>query len=99
MAVTLGAGGSIFVDRLSGDAGFEPTKQVDVVDSCGAGDAFFAGTVMGLVQGQSLRQAVSCGTRAAEWTIQSSETTCRDLNQCLESMNKKGDSISKSPGA
>jgi pseudouridine kinase len=79
MVVTLGEKGSIYYDSKSNEVGFQPVFPVKLVDSSGAGDSFFAGTVMGLVRGLSLKEAVVCGTKVAGWTIESAENTRLDL--------------------
>jgi pseudouridine kinase len=79
MVVTLGSDGSVYYDRVNKLQGYQPAFSVEVVDSSGAGDAFFSGTVMGLMKGMALREAVICGTWTAAWTIQSKENTCPDL--------------------
>lgn len=79
MVITLGSEGSVFYDRAANQGGHQPVFPVKLVDSSGAGDAFFAGTVMGLVTGHSLPEAVTLGSKVASWTIQSPENTCQDL--------------------
>lgn len=81
MVITLGAEGSIFYDSRSGDAGHQPAFPVRPVDTSGAGDAFFAGTVMGLVRGLPLREAVICGSKIAAWTIEYPDNTCPNLRE------------------
>ena len=46
MVVTMGAQGAVFA-TLDGEDGYCPAKKVDVKDTTGAGDAFFAGAVIG----------------------------------------------------
>lgn len=79
MVVTLGSAGCVYYDARSGDKGFQPVFPVTVIDTSGAGDAFFSGTVMGLIRNKPIREAVVYGTKVASWTIQSDENTCRDL--------------------
>lgn len=79
MVVTLGENGSIYYDSRTGEVGHQPVFPVNMVDSSGAGDAFFSGTVMGLVRGLSLGDSVIWGTRIAGWTIESDENICLDL--------------------
>lgn len=79
MVVTLGSDGSVFYDRRSQTAGYQAVFPVQLVDSSGAGDAFFSGTVMGLVHNRPLAEAVIYGTKVAGWTIQSKENTCSTL--------------------
>lgn len=79
MVITLGENGSVYYDSRSKESGYQPVFPVKLVDSSGAGDAFFSGTVMGLVRGLSLKEAVVCGTKVAGWTIESQENNCPDL--------------------
>ncbi|GIP35108.1 PfkB family carbohydrate kinase [Paenibacillus sp. J2TS4] len=79
MVITLGEQGCIFYDSATGESGHQPAELVRMIDSTGAGDAFFSGTVSGLVQGLSLSTAVLCGTKVAGWTIESAESTCPTL--------------------
>ena len=79
MVVTLGSKGAVYFDRLQGISGYQPVFPVEVVDSSGAGDAFFSGTIAGLISGEPLAQAVQYGSRIAAWTIQCTENTCSNL--------------------
>ncbi|WP_248924781.1 carbohydrate kinase family protein [Paenibacillus hamazuiensis] len=81
MVVTLGENGSIYYDGKTKQSGYQPVFPVQLVDSSGAGDAFFSGTVMGLVRGLTLGEAVICGTKVAGWTIESKENNCRELRE------------------
>ncbi|MFD0676227.1 MULTISPECIES: PfkB family carbohydrate kinase [unclassified Paenibacillus] len=81
MVITLGENGSIYYDSRTKESGYQPVFPVKLVDSSGAGDAFFSGTVMGLVRGLSLKEAVVCGTKVAGWTIESQENNCPDLRE------------------
>ena len=51
MVVTMGGEGAVYADS-HGNRGFVPALKVDVVDTTGAGDAFFAGVCMGLTYGE-----------------------------------------------
>lgn len=84
MVITLGAEGCVYFDSRSRHAGYQPIFPATVVDTSGAGDAFFSGTVMGLIKGNLLKQAVVFGSKVASWTIQSNENTCRDLAGRIE---------------
>ncbi|MDF2648849.1 MAG: psuK [Paenibacillus sp.] len=79
MVVTLGEKGAVYYNPQTKEMGYQPVFPVKLVDSSGAGDAFFSGTVMGLVKGLTLKEAVICGTKVAGWTIESTENTCLDL--------------------
>ena len=74
--VTMGDRGCVFWDRKTGEEGWIPAISTRVVDTTGAGDAFLAGTVMGLSKGLGLRRAAELGTSIASLTIQSEESAC-----------------------
>lgn len=76
MVVTLGALGAVYYDGPTGESGFCPAQKVTMVDSTGAGDAFFSGVVAGLTRGLPLGRAVQGGTCLAALTIQSEEACC-----------------------
>lgn len=76
MVVTLGKRGSVFYDSTVQLTGYQPSIPSIVVDTSGAGDAFFSGTVMALIQKLPLKEAVIYGTQAASLTIRSKENTC-----------------------
>ena len=56
--------------------GFAPCRKVRAVDTTGAGDAFFAGTVIGLTYGKNLAQSCEIGSRLAASVICISENVC-----------------------
>ena len=63
MVVTMGADGAVYSD-LSGKrscCGRVPARPAEVVDTTGAGDAFFSGVVMSLSDGKDLRTACEYG--------------------------------------
>lgn len=84
LVITLGAEGSVYYDGTTGEVGEQAVYPVTVEDSSGAGDAYFSGTVMGLMRGLPLRQAVVCGTKVAGWTIESPENNCKSLHAKLQ---------------
>ena len=69
MVVTMGARGAVYVDNTTGEFGFCPPMDVEVVDTTGAGDAFFTAAVAALMNGAPLSQAVQEGTRLASRTL------------------------------
>ena len=87
--VTLGPDGAIYFESKTKETGHEPACRVEVCDTCGAGDAFFAGCVYGQIQGWALAESVRFGNRAAACTIQSSENNCPGLLCEIEKLNKK----------
>jgi pseudouridine kinase len=76
MVITLGARGSVYYESRTQEKGYQPAFPINIVDTSGAGDAFFSGTVLGLIKNRPLREAVICGTKAASWTIRQTENTC-----------------------
>lgn len=75
MVVTMGAQGAVFA-TLDGEAGWCPAKKVDVKDTTGAGDAFFAGIVIGQTYGKTMMEACEIGTRLAASVITTGENVC-----------------------
>ena len=68
LVVTMDVDGAAYLDE-KGNAGICPAKKVKVVDTTGAGDAFFSGTAVGLTRGESLEDACRLGTEAASQVI------------------------------
>lgn len=75
MVVTLGGDGAVFAD-IDGNSGFCPARNVQILDTTGAGDAFCAGVASGLTYGKSLAEAVDIGTMLAASVIVSTENVC-----------------------
>ena len=81
MIVTLGPRGAVYADTTYiGDddlsKGVCQPRKVDVVDTTGAGDAFFAGVAAGMTYGKDIRQACEMGTRMASAVIATRESVC-----------------------
>lgn len=79
MVVTMGSQGAVYYDGGTSDAGICPPYPAEVVDTSGAGDAFFSGTVMGLTRALPLSAAVRYGAKLAALTIESTENACPKL--------------------
>jgi len=75
MVVTMGAQGSVFA-QMDGVSGCCPAHVVEVVDTTGAGDSFFAGVAIGLTYGKGLEESCAIGARLAASTIASEENVC-----------------------
>ena len=75
MVVTMGAQGAVYAS-VSGENGTCSALKVDVIDTTGAGDAFFAGVCAGLTYGKSLSEACNIGTRLSAAVIQTTENVC-----------------------
>ena len=75
MVVTMGSEGSVYV-TASGERGWCPAQVVDVADTTGAGDAFFAGVAVGLSRGKDMAQSCAIGTKLAASVIVTDENVC-----------------------
>lgn len=75
MVVTMGAQGAVYA-TTDGEEGWCPAKKVDVKDTTGAGDAFFAGVTIGLTYGKTMAEACEIGTRLSASVICTSENVC-----------------------
>ena len=83
LVVTLGDQGSVYYDSQSGECGHVPAEPAVMVDSTGAGDAFFAGTVAARIRGMDLGSAARLGAKLATLTIQTDESTCPRMENFL----------------
>ena len=75
MVVTMGERGAVYAVP-GGECGFVPPQKVEVVDTTGCGDAFFAGVAIGLTYGKELKKACEIGTRLASSVIATKENVC-----------------------
>lgn len=75
IVVTMGGKGAAYA-MLTGEKGFCPAHKVDVNDTTGCGDAFFAGIAIGLTYGKSPEEACQIGTRLAASVIVTDENVC-----------------------
>ena len=75
MIVTMGAQGAVYAS-MDGEEGYCPPQKVEVVDTTGAGDSFFAGVAIGLTYGKTLAESCSIGTRLASAVIATKENVC-----------------------
>ena len=75
MIVTLGGKGAVYAD-VDGNTGFVPARKVDVKDTTGAGDSFFAGVTIGLTYGKTLEEACEIGSTLAASVIVTSDNVC-----------------------
>lgn len=75
LVVTMGAEGAVYAS-IYGEKGFCLANKVDVKDTTGAGDSFFAGVTIGLIYGKTLAEACEIGTRLAASVICTSENVC-----------------------
>lgn len=75
MVVTMGSAGAVYASA-DGESGFVPAKKVHVIDTTGAGDAFFAGVAIGLTYGKSLPDSCEIGSRLAASVICTLDNVC-----------------------
>ena len=75
IVVTMGDKGAVWA-TLEGESGTCPAVQVDVIDTTGAGDSFFAGVAIGLTYGKTLPEACVIGSRLAASVIATRENVC-----------------------
>jgi len=75
MIVTMGEKGAVYYSE-DGEAGICPALKVDVVDTTGAGDAFFSGITAGITYGKSLKESCEIGTRLSASVITTKENVC-----------------------
>ena len=75
MIVTMGGDGAVYADS-NGDKGFCAARNVKVIDTTGAGDAFCAGAAIGLTYGKRLKEACEIGAMLAASVIVTSENVC-----------------------
>lgn len=67
--VTLGPGGSMAIDSISGEEATVPAVPIDALDATGAGDIFVAGFTVATLAGWSLRQRLAFATLAAGLSV------------------------------
>ena len=75
MIVTRGEKGAVYA-QADGQCGVCPARSVNVIDTTGAGDAFFAGVAIGLTYGKTLQEACEIGTRLSASVIATKESVC-----------------------
>jgi len=76
MIVTVGAEGAVYADSENDICGCVPPLKVDIKDTTGAGDAFFAGACIGLTYGKTLEESCNIGTRLAAAVIPTTQNVC-----------------------
>jgi pseudouridine kinase len=77
--ITLGSQGVLYVGE-DGEQSFSPIPT-QVVEVTGAGDAFLAGIVYGVMHDQSYLTSCEYGLAAAHITLQTSQSTSSELNE------------------
>lgn len=75
MIVTMGEKGAVYYSE-DGEEGICPALKVDVVDTTGAGDAFFSGVTAGITYGKTLKESCEIGTRLSASVICTKDNVC-----------------------
>ena len=75
MVVTMGEKGAVYYSE-DGEVGICPAHKVNVIDTTGAGDAFFSGIAAGITYGKSLSESCEIGTRLSASVICTKENVC-----------------------
>ena len=75
MIVTMGEKGAVYYSE-DGEEGICPALKVDVVDTTGAGDAFFSGVAAGITYGKTLKESCEIGTRLSASVITTKDNVC-----------------------
>lgn len=75
MIVTMGEKGAVYYSE-DGESGICPALKVDVIDTTGAGDAFFSGVAAGITYGKSLKESCEIGTRLSASVISTKDNVC-----------------------
>lgn len=84
--ITLGDKGIFY--SVTGEEEMIHGKELEVVDTTGAGDAFAAGYIYGRVQGFSSREACELGMESSALTLQTNKSVYSDLRpEALQSKN------------
>ena len=74
VVVTMGENGAVYCDENG--YGICPAQKTAVVDTTGAGDAFFAGVAIGLTYHKTLVESCQIGTKLASSVIATKEAVC-----------------------
>lgn len=85
MIVTMGDQGSVYAEN-GGVSGICPPEKVDVKDTTGAGDAFFAGAAVALSLGKTIEEAARAGTHMAAAVVAREENVCPPLSMEMFSL-------------
>lgn len=84
MVITLGDRGAVYYDAAKRESGHVPAEAARLVDSTGAGDAFFSGVVAARAHGLPLSAATKLGAHLAALTICTDESTCPQVTGFLD---------------
>jgi len=76
MVITLDSDGAVYADG-KGESGLCPALPITVIDTTGAGDAFFAGASVGLLRRLSFADACRLGAKAAASVLSTRENVLK----------------------
>ncbi len=77
--ITLGEKGALYMDK--DEYFFRQNMDANVVNVTGAGDAFSAGFIYGLIKGHNSQKTMDFGLAAASITVESEKTCSEKLNE------------------
>lgn len=77
--LTLGKRGSVYASKSR--LIYCPSRDVECVNTTGAGDSFLAGFAYGLLEWGDERKALGCATAASEITIKSPDTVSKEMKR------------------
>ena len=77
--VTLGAQGCVYSDSSAGISGRMPSLAETVVDTTGAGDAFFSAAVIALSKGLGVDKAALLGSKLSARVLATLESACPEV--------------------
>jgi len=77
--ITMGSRGCVYADFVTGENGILPARKCTVVDTTGAGDAFFSAETIALSMGHDLKTACEYGRSMAAMVLGTVESTCPKL--------------------
>jgi sugar/nucleoside kinase (ribokinase family) len=82
VSITLGTAGCFSMDN-AGDSGFIPARKVEVVDTTGAGDAFWSGFLTAWLDKQPIVTCAKAGRKMAETKIQVAGQLTEEMDKAL----------------
>lgn len=84
--VTAGGLGAGYYSLHTGVSGWQDAMDGEVIDTSGAGDAFFSGAVSALINGYPVEKAAHYGARLASATIGWCESSCPQMPNFLNTL-------------
>lgn len=76
--ISMGKDGVYFKDEV--DEGILPSLSIDIVNTTGAGDAFFAAIIWSYLQGYDIEESARTGSAASYICLQSQDTVSKEMS-------------------